>query len=631
MADHWQALIANLAVVALFISSWVHGHFVLASWARWQRNLVFGIAMGIGAVASMQLAIPINGALFDLRLSLIGIAGFFGGPVAGLTAVAIAAGFRLFAVGGPLGLAGAASIAGMAVAAMALSRVTRKRVPAIVSACLLALLVVSVSVASRAATGLTTSAAAIELALPVAVMNGLSAVLSAFFIMRYRVIERERDLLRQAFLSSPDYQYVKTPESRFAAVNRKVAAHNGFATPAEMIGKTDYALVERSRAKALIAAEQQVMQTGTPIIDQEEMLPGPDGGKVWYLTSKVPLRDDDGRIIGLAGVTRDVTVRRRLRDEAEEARQRLDFVLAGVADGIAMFDRFGVLVYCNEQYRTMFPLTVAARQPGRHIHSILAAVAETGEQKGIPAGLEAEWVEQIAATLDAPGEQDIEMIDGRWLQVRTRPAADGNALVVVSDISSLKQAESALRQMTEQLRQLATTDGLTGLVNRRAFDQALEAEVSRARRSGLPVTLLLADVDRFKAYNDLYGHPAGDEVLKTVGLCLKGAIKRPGDVAARYGGEEFVSILPNTDEDGAFFIADEFRESLKALKLPHKGAERGIVTVSVGVATLMASRDANIDAATLLRRADEALYTAKGAGRDRVTGWRRRDPVAQAS
>jgi diguanylate cyclase (GGDEF)-like protein len=268
----------------------------------------------------------------------------------------------------------------------------------------------------------------------------------------------------------------------------------------------------------------------------------------------------------------------------------------------------------------MFPVTREVRQPGRHINDILKAVAETGEQKGIPAGLEEQWIEEVAATLDSTGEQEIQLCNERWLHVRTRPTADGASLVVVSDVTTPKKTESALRKTTEQLRLLATTDGLTGLTNRRAFDQALENEVARAQRSGLPLSVLMIDVDRFKAYNDLYGHPAGDEVLRRVGLCLRGAIKRPGDLAARYGGEEFVAILPNTDEDATLFIANAVRDGLRLLEIPHGGSEMGIVTASIGVASLLSGTE--LDAAGLMARADEALYMAKSGGRDRITGWR---------
>ena len=101
----------------------------------------------------------------------------------------------------------------------------------------------------------------------------------------------------------------------------------------------------------------------------------------------------------------------------------------------------------------------------------------------------------------------------------------------------------------------------------------------------------------------------GDEILKTVGECLRGALRRPADIAARYGGEEFVAVLPGTDEDGAFFIADAFRERLSSMGIPHKGSEKGVLTASVGLATFT-ERDGGMNANELVRRADEALYNA---------------------
>lgn len=620
MAAYWQALIANLAVVALFITTWVHGHFIFANWQRWQRHLVFGATMGMGAVASMVLAIPIGESLFDLRSSLLAMAGFFGGPIAGAVAAAIAMAYRVGIVGGPNGITAITGIAAMAVAGWAVSAVTRNRAKALWSLAMLAVAVgglnVGIAIALRGAASLT------QLSFQVAAMNALATLLSGFFIMRYRVVERERDLLRQAFLNSPDFQYVKGPDSRFVSVNRNAARHNGFPSPEAMVGKTDFDLTDPARARRLIEAEQKVMAGGPPIVDYEEQVTLPSGEKIWYLTSKVALHDEAGRVIGLAGVSRDVTIRRRLRDEAEVASRRLDFVLANMSDGIALFDRFGILVYCNEQYRSMFALTREVREPGRHINEILRAVAKAGEQVGIPEGAEEEWVEQVAATLGVVGDQGIRLSNGTWLQIKTRPTTDGQSLIVLSDITSLKEAETALRAMTEQLRLLASTDGLTGLPNRRAFDQALETEMLRMLRDQRPLSLLLIDVDRFKSYNDLYGHQAGDAALKTVGKCLQKAVRRPGDVAARYGGEEFAAILPDTDEDGAIFIADSFREDLRRLGVLHGGSDKGVLTASVGVATLHDDGRSSADAGALVRQADEALYRAKNTGRDRTIAWR---------
>jgi diguanylate cyclase (GGDEF)-like protein/PAS domain S-box-containing protein len=451
-----------------------------------------------------------------------------------------------------------------------------------------------------------------------------------FFFMRQRVIERERDLLRAAFVQAPDFHYVKTPESRFVAVNENTARFHGFASPDAMAGKTEFDLetFQPERAAELVADEHQIVATGQGFSNREERLTDEFGDDIWLSTSKVPLHNAEGQIIGLAGVTHDITALKRLETDLTRNRNRLDYVLSGVSDGIAMFDSQGTLAYANEQYRRHFPLTATARRSGQHIRDILEEVVASKEQV-IPVGREREWIDEIADSLKKDSEEEVQLYDGRWLLIRTRPTDDGSALVMVSDLTKIKQAEASLRALTDQLKLLATTDGLTGLANRRAFDSALENELARCRRSGEPISLLLSDVDRFKAYNDLYGHQAGDEVLKRVAQCMRDTVRRPADVVARYGGEEFVAILPGTDEDGAFFIADAFREALFALGMPHKGGDKGVVTASVGIATF-AGTDLELAPAELVHRADEALYDAKAAGRDRVTGWRERHEVRSA-
>lgn len=626
MVEHWQFLVGNLAVVALFIVAWVHGQFLFVGRPRILRDAVFGVVMGLGAIASMSMSIQIQpGLLFDLRSSLIAIAAFFGGPVAALIATALAIACR-WTIGGIGAFPATVSMITVACVGLLVSVLTRRRIPALMSAVILAISAAlvgpTVSLILRSL-GLGVSSPGLNTVL-IAVMGSLATLVCAFLLMRQRVAERERDLLRTAFAQSPDFRYVKTPDSRFVSVNDRVARLYGYDSSEQMLGKTDFDIINSDRATELMAEEQKVLTTGIGFSDREELVDVAGQG-VWYSTSKVPLRNPDGDIIGLAGVTHDITALKNLQAELVRNRNQLDFVLSGVSDGIAMFDAQGTLVYRNNQYRTLFPLTTEARRPGQHIRDILEEVLRTGEQV-IPQGTEREWLEDVVSSLKRVSEEEIELFDGHWLHLRTRPTADGSALVVVSDVTKIKMAEAALRGMTDQLKLLATTDGLTGLTNRRAFDIALESELARCKRSGEPISLLLADVDRFKAYNDIYGHQAGDDVLKTVGKCLRDTLRRPGDVSARYGGEEFVAILPGTDEDGAFFIADAFREMLVGMQIEHKGGDKGVLTASVGLATFT-QRDSGMNATELVRRADEALYDAKGAGRDRVMGWRPRHEV----
>ncbi|CCG07424.1 sensor domain-containing diguanylate cyclase [Pararhodospirillum photometricum] len=194
---------------------------------------------------------------------------------------------------------------------------------------------------------------------------------------------------------------------------------------------------------------------------------------------------------------------------------------------------------------------------------------------------------------------------------------------IFSEDGTLIAVVETLRDMTEQklaqmaLHSLANRDGLTGLANRRAFDTAIVADCQQAQRDTTALSVLLADVDHFKAYNDTHGHQKGDECLRTVAQAIEAQIFRQGDLAARYGGEEFAILLPNVDLAGALQVAERVRAAVEALHLPHGGRpDGGPVTLSIGAASGVPWDGPDI----LIATADEALYTAKRAGRNRVVG-----------
>jgi len=164
---------------------------------------------------------------------------------------------------------------------------------------------------------------------------------------------------------------------------------------------------------------------------------------------------------------------------------------------------------------------------------------------------------------------------------------------------------------------MAATDGLTSLANRRAFDTALAATWQAAMESGAPLALLMIDADRFKGYNDSYGHPAGDLVLQRIADCIQANMRQPGDFGARYGGEEFAALLPGVGLQSAIGIAQRLRSTIANLNLLHDASPTGHVTVSIGVAVAHPRRGTGAD--LLLRQADEALYEAKRGRRDRVS------------
>lgn len=169
----------------------------------------------------------------------------------------------------------------------------------------------------------------------------------------------------------------------------------------------------------------------------------------------------------------------------------------------------------------------------------------------------------------------------------------------------------------DMLQRLSSIDGLTGIANRRYFDQYLEREWRRGVRSSTPFSLVMCDIDYFKAYNDTYGHQGGDDCLKKVAATIKSTLKRPGDLVARYGGEEFVIVMPETNVNGAAVLAESLRAGVEALGIAHANSQvNKCVTISLGVATIVPSLDSSPE--ELLSSADKALYRAKKEGRNRV-------------
>ncbi|MCV3211263.1 diguanylate cyclase [Mesorhizobium sp. YC-39] len=244
--------------------------------------------------------------------------------------------------------------------------------------------------------------------------------------------------------------------------------------------------------------------------------------------------------------------------------------------------------------------------PPEHLQNIAAAAALllAGADEGEPLAIE------------------IRRKDGKavWVETKARIVRDpltgvpGDFVLIMRDITERKRLE-------EQLRSLAMTDGLTGLGNRRAFDETLDREWRRTVGGAGQMSLLLLDIDRFKGFNDKYGHQVGDDCLRAVAAAMRDVLHRPGDLASRYGGEELAVILPDTDSEGALEIAERLRIAIENLDLPHDDNPEGggHVTVSIGSATALSRSGGTIRMPEgLLLAADTALYKAKHKGRNRV-------------
>ncbi|NCC25882.1 MAG: diguanylate cyclase [Deltaproteobacteria bacterium] len=239
--------------------------------------------------------------------------------------------------------------------------------------------------------------------------------------------------------------------------------------------------------------------------------------------------------------------------------------------------------------------------PGMDGHEVCRRMKENPKTKGIPV---------IFVTALGESEDEARGFDLGAVDYITKPFS-------LPVVRARVRTHLQLKQRTDMLEELSMIDGLTGVANRRSFDQALDREWRRAARNGAAVAVAMIDIDHFKAFNDNYGHGAGDECLRRVAQALKSVLLRPSDLVARYGGEEFVALLPETDKDGAARMAEALRRAVDSLALPHEHSPvSDHVTVSVGYGTTGASEA--VDPNTLVAVADRALYEAKNCGRNRV-------------
>lgn len=613
MEGAWNEFAGNLAFVGLAMAMWCHLSIWFARHWKGFAHQAFGLAAGSTAIGSMLLAVESSpGVLIDIRHAPVALAGMFGGPIPALTAGFMVSIARI-SVGGAGAADGVTIAALVAMLGVVVNLATRSRQPRLSDVALLGgMLAIVLGVAFALLPTFAAERTLENAGAPLLLLNTAATLMGGLILFMTRRNQLERSILTSAFVQSPDYLYIKDRDSRFLAVNNNMATLYHAGETQRLIGQSDFDVMAQPLAEQLFYAEQKMMRTGDPIIDSVEHM----GDRV-LLASKVPVRDDEGRVVGLAGVTRDITERVTLLNELRESKDTLAHAMAGMSDGFAMFDRTGQLVFCNEQYRQSFPLSGDVRYPGANIADILRRVVETSERAEAPDKPIEEWIRTAATTLFDNKDEQIELSNGTWLSIRTRLGENGTAMVVVCDITSTKHAEAALRLAAQQLKSLADTDGLTGVMNRRAFDEIFAREAARGARDGHPLSLLMIDIDWFKAYNDTYGHPMGDQCLRQVSACLSDCMKRPADVVARYGGEEFVVLLPDTDAEGARIVAEHFTERLRALDIRHIASKYGQVTASVGIAT-GAGRALQTKSDHLLTTADNALYDAKLKGRNRV-------------
>ncbi|WP_166787261.1 MULTISPECIES: bifunctional diguanylate cyclase/phosphodiesterase [unclassified Cryobacterium] len=419
--------------------------------------------------------------------------------------------------------------------------------------------------------------------------------------------------------------FFKDLQGRFIRVSPACAALTG-RTPEELVGLTDFDLTDRAHALELLADEQRIIATGEPLIDKAEVDRLVDRPGTWVETSKFPLRDATGTIVGTFGASRDVTRQGRAEQEvarmakaaADEharlivAEAQLRAVLNGSTDAIVKYDG-------DLRYRYVNPAGERARAT-----TLEQLIGRTDRETGMDQGLLAMWEPALRAVLQTGEPDEIEFsardLQGgeKWFHTTLSPDRDTTGALVgvltsMRDITEIKRAEQALAHH-------AMHDSLTGLANRHLLTDRLGQALVRMERAGNRLAVFFVDLDRFKDVNDTYGHEVGDSVLIEVARRLERAGRRT-DTIARLGGDEFIVLceqVPTADDVEQ--VADRI---VHAMAEPF---EVGTLTLRLSASVgAVVTDDPGTDASSLLRNADSAMYRAKEGGRNRFEIF---DPLA---
>ncbi|PSB10377.1 diguanylate cyclase response regulator [Pleurocapsa sp. CCALA 161] len=313
-----------------------------------------------------------------------------------------------------------------------------------------------------------------------------------------------------------------------------------------------------------------------------------------------------------------IAERKIAEQELHKSRALLTGVLDSSLDGVAAFeairDRQGEIV----DFRWLIANPVAAMTVGGKIENLKGKRLFVENSPGhLFYGLFELFVQVVetCAVLEQEYYYNSSSLK-TWFQIVAVKLGDGLA-ITFRDISDRKQIETTLKNANQRLTYEANIDSLTQIANRRRFDEYIAQEWSRCDREQKYLSLLLCDVDYFKAYNDTYGHQAGDSCLYEVAKGIERAVRRPADLAFRYGGEEFAVILPHTDGEGAIKVAEEIQKQIQDLNLAHAASKIDeIITLSVGVSSIIPNAQAS--PRNLISAADSALYDAKVKGRNRI-------------
>ena len=469
----------------------------------------------------------------------------------------------------------------------------------------------------------------------------------------------ERNLFHTMMENTSDRIYFKDAESRFLLINRAQALMFGLNDPSKAVGKTDFDFFSEEHARQAYADEQQILAGGHPKVGIEEKETWPGGRETWVSTTKVPMRDREGRIIGTFGISRDITERKAMELSIQMANDKLANIvnwLEGRNREISVLNEMGKLLDTCRSSEEAYPVISGQMEKLIAVHAgrlfllntdvgRFEVAASWGDDPGRTESFTSQDCRCLqrgslySANAADPGEYcpHLHLNSGEEpitvciplkaqgetigvLHLRNLRAKDGpenrldskeELITTAADYIALALANLTLR---ETLRIQSIRDALTSLFNRRYLEESLQRELARAKRKATMLGVVMLDVDRLKQVNDTFGHEAGDTLLQTIGEWLH-SNTRAEDISCRYGGDEFVLIMPDATLESTRQRAKQICDGIRALKIFHHNQPLGSATVSIGVAAYPEHGQTRNE---LLAAADAALYKAKERGRNCV-------------
>lgn len=416
---------------------------------------------------------------------------------------------------------------------------------------------------------------------------------------------------------------------RFQFVNEAYAAA-GQRPAEEFIGQRHFALYPDPDNERIF---RDVLASGKPYRADARPFSHPDQperGTTYWDIDLLPVHDARGEITGLLLSLLDVTEGTRALKQLAEREAFLSTILETVGDGLVVSDARGRILNVTPPLCRMYgydetelvgqniSMLIGGHDRMRHDGYVEQHLARP-VKKLFRRTVEGEGVRRDGTTFPAEATITETKTDGSVLFVGTiRDISERHAMLadLRQQQDKTEEANRQLKLVNEELEFLSTHDNLTGLPNRRHFDEFSTRLWRRAIRHEEPVAILMLDIDYFKRYNDHYGHLAGDACLRQIGELLGNMVSRPDDIVARYGGEEFIAMLGNTGTDGATHVANAILNKVRQAAIPHTHSEHGIVTLCIGVAVVVPDKGARLE--RWVQQADEALYQAKMAGRNRL-------------